>query len=102
MIKVRTQDSVAVFAVAVNSPTQESDLVFLENPAWRTQVQGAVADPDRVVVTDARDEMRESIEEARTGSELWPLFIVLAVLFAVSESLVSRFMAQEGGGLTSP
>ena len=28
-------------------------------------------------------EMQASIEEARTGSKLWPLFIVLAVLFAI-------------------
>ena len=46
--------------------------------------------------------MAEAVQTARTGSELWPLFIVLAVLCAVGESLVARFMAQDAPAATTP
>ena len=102
VLKVRTTDSASVFTVAVNSPIQESILSFLANEDWIQGAQRLVADKDRVILTRAEDRIGTVIQEARTGSELWPLFIILAVLFAVTESLVSRFMAHEGTGLTSP
>jgi len=95
VVGVHTQDSTAVAAVTVNAPMQESRLEFFGDDEWRSGMQTMVAKPDRVVVTQAGEQLAESARAARTGSELWPLCIVLAVLCAVAESLVSRFMASE-------
>ena len=66
-----------------------------DDDAWQDGVEELVAKPDRVVVTEAGRAMDEAVRAARVGSELWPLFVVLAVLCAIAESLVSRFMARD-------
>jgi hypothetical protein len=93
VLKVSTRDSVAVMTVAVNAPTEESLLSFLDDDTWNSGVQRLTNFPDRVVVTDAGRRLQESINTARVGSELWPLFIVLAVMCAIAESLVARFLS---------
>lgn len=93
VLKVSTRDSVPVMTVAVNAPTEESLLNFLADDTWNDGVQRLTNFPDRVVVTDAGRRLQESVNTARVGSELWPLFIVLAVMCAIAESLVARFLS---------
>ena len=95
VIRVATQDSAAVMTVAVNPPVLESMLTYYDDDAWRDGVSEIVSDPDRVVVTQAGRTMEDAVRSARVGSELWPLFVVLAVFCAIAESLVSRFMARD-------
>ena len=95
MIKVSTEDSNAVMTVAVNMPTDESQLTYLENETWKTSVRAMVTSPDLVAVVDAGTSIRDEVQRARTGSELWPLFIALALLFALTEMAVVRFGAVE-------
>lgn len=102
VLKVATRDSVPVMTVAVNAPTEESLLSYLSDNEWRSGVERLTMAPERVVVTEAGRRLQESINTARVGSELWPLFIVLAVLCAIAESLVARFMAQETTSAVSP
>jgi hypothetical protein len=95
VIKVSTEDSNAVMTVAVNMPTDESQLTYLENETWKTSVRTMVTSPDLVAVVDAGTSIRDEVQRARTGSELWPLFIALALLFALTEMAVVRFGAVE-------
>lgn len=102
VIKIFTRDSVPVMTVAVNAPNEESLLSFHGDDDWSDGVKRLTAAPERVVVTEPGRRLSESIQTARVGSELWPLFIVLAVMCAVAESLVSRFMAHESSSAASP
>ena len=95
VIKVSTEDSNAVMTVAVNMPTDESQLTYLDNTVWKMSVRSMVDKPELVAVVDAGSSLREEIQRARTGSELWPLFIVLALLFALTEMAVVRYGAVE-------
>jgi len=95
VIKVSTEDSNAVMTVAVNMPTDESHLTYLENATWKSAVRSMVDSPDLVAVVEAGASVQDEIRRARLGSELWPLFIVLALLFALTEMAVIRFGAVE-------
>ncbi len=102
VVTVTTTDSAAVMTVAVNPPVEESRLSYLSDSEWLTGVRTMVADPDRVVATATGRQLAEAVQVARVGSELWPLFIVLAVLCAIAESVVSRLMARDETAAPSP
>lgn len=95
VVKVRTQDSAAVLAVTIHRPAQESVLSFLSDAEWRTRVLPTVAAADRIVSVDAADGMDRAVRHARVGSELWPLFIVLALCCALAEMVVARMGMRE-------
>ncbi|MGA0834420.1 MAG: hypothetical protein ACO3QO_07875, partial [Candidatus Kapaibacteriota bacterium] len=48
-----------------------------------------------VTYTEPGKDLQTSMSQARIGSELWPLSIMLALLCAVAESVVSRMMARD-------
>jgi hypothetical protein len=94
VVKVSTPDSVPVTTISVNAPTHESQLNYFAAPEWEAEVSRLVRNPDHVVVADGRS-VSEAVRAARTGSELWPLFIILAVACAIAESVVSRIGSRE-------
>lgn len=87
-------DSVAVAGVAVQASTDESRLEFLETDALRQAVM-AVSGHDVVDVVNTTRPLSESYRASLRGSELWPLFVVLAVVTAIVETMVARFFARE-------
>jgi len=95
VVKVVTPDSAAVMTVSVNAPTDESMLTYLSDEAWKKETAAMVSVPDHVTVLDASRDMMSEIQRARTGSELWPLCIVLALACALAEMAVSRYGAVE-------
>jgi hypothetical protein len=54
-----------------------------------------VASTDRIVSVDAAEGMERAVTHARIGSELWPLFIVLALCCALAEMVVARMGMRE-------
>lgn len=92
---VSTVDSVPVMTVAANVPTAESRLSFFEKNDWKAAVDKLVVRPDHVAEISAGESVRSAIQAARTGSELWPLSVVLALLCAVAEMLVARFFVRD-------
>jgi hypothetical protein len=95
VVKVRTQDSAAVLGVTVHRPAQESVLSFFDDATWRDRVKPMVASTDRIVSVDAAEGMERAVTHARIGSELWPLFIVLALCCALAEMVVARMGMRE-------
>lgn len=95
VVKISTPDSTPVTTVSVNSQTAESMLNFYDAGDWETATRQFVINPDHVVELDQGTSVAKAIESARTGSELWGLFTVLALLMAATEMIVARFMAQD-------
>lgn len=95
VVRVVTADSVPVAAVAINSPSTESRLDYLEPKALRDAVGRFLQNSDQSVLLDATKPLGAEVQRARTGSELWPLCVVLALLCAVTEMLVATFWARE-------
>lgn len=95
VVKIRTQDSSAVMTVTANARTVESRLDYLASNAWSDALKPMVEHPDHIVEVSNQSSMRAVAQAARTGSELWSLFVALAILCAFAEMAVSRLMAQE-------
>lgn len=94
VVLCRTADGIGVASIGVNSPTIESELVYASKSSWLEGIQKLTAFPSHVVTANGRS-VAEAIRTARQGSELWPLCIVVALLCAVAESLVTRFGTSE-------
>lgn len=97
VVKVTSDNMSPVGAVAYNSPVEESQLQFDDVDKAVSRMRDLVVDGDRVVGFDDAADIRQSIAEARTGSELWPLFLVLALMSAFGEMFVARFAARDAG-----
>lgn len=97
VVKILTNDSTAVVAVTINAPREESRLTFFEDDEWERGVGELSTHPDNIVVTKSDRSMEQAAMHARTGSELWSVFIVLSLLCAVAELLISRFFASDEG-----
>lgn len=95
VVKIRAQDSSSVMTATLNAATTESRLDFIERGTWANELAPMVDHPDHVVEVSTQSSMRDVAQAARTGSELWSVFVVLALICAVAEMAVSRFMAQE-------
>lgn len=89
-----TTDGTGVASIGVNPPTIESELVYASKSSWLEGIQKLTAFPKHVVTANGRS-VGEAIRTARQGSELWPLCIVVALLCAVAESLMTRFGTSE-------
>jgi hypothetical protein len=76
--------------LAVNTPASESVMLLLSESEIVSTLQKYVADNDQIrVIADYR---RASVDTLRagTGTELWRVFLLLAVLAAVAEMLIAR------------
>lgn len=92
---VSTRDSVPVTTVTVNGSTSESRLEFFDEGAWKKDVDSLVIRPDHVAEIAAGSSVQAAIRQARTGSELWPLATVLALVCALAEMLVARYFVRD-------
>ena len=99
VVKIFSADSTPVTTVTVNGKTAESMLSFFETGNWKTSTQTLVANGDHVVELKPGASVTKAIQEARTGSELWALFTVLALLMAVIEMAVATFMARDAAAI---
>ncbi|MBI2794994.1 MAG: VWA domain-containing protein [Ignavibacteria bacterium] len=97
VVKILTSDSTAVVPVTVNGPKEESHLTFFDDDEWRQGVGALTANHNNIIVTKSGRSMEQAAMKARTGSELWSLFIVLSLLCAFTELLISRFFASDEG-----
>ena len=80
-----------ITALAFNYDRKESDLRYfrtdeLEESAENENLKNVV------VIKNAAAGFSEIFEEIQTGKQLWKWFILLALLFLLSEVLISRFM----------
>ncbi len=94
VVGIQTADSVPVMGVTILAPTDESSLTYFSTEDWKRRIQQLTVAPQRVMVADGRTIMA-AVREARTGSELWPLLIIIALCCAVAESVVARYGARE-------
>jgi len=101
VVKIRALDSASVMTITANPRTTESRLDFFDRDAWSEGLAPMVDHPEHIVEVSAQSSMRDVAQAARTGSELWSVCVVLALLFAAAEMAVSRFMAQESSVATT-
>lgn len=95
VVKIFTADSTPVTTVTVNPKTAESMLAYFNPGDWKKSVDPLVDTPEHVVELEPGSSIKKAIQQARTGSELWALFTVLALLMAITEMIVAKYMARD-------
>ncbi len=82
-----------VHTLAVNPPASESVMTSFSGDEMTKALSGFVPDSDQIrVISDYRKASMDTLR-ASTGTELWRLFLLGAVLAAVAEMLLARRVA---------
>ncbi len=79
-----------VHTLAVNPPSSESQMTTFNDDEITSALQGFVPEKDQVrIISDYRKTGMDTLR-AGTGTELWRLFLLLAVFAAVAEMIIAR------------
>ncbi|MDZ7658568.1 BatA domain-containing protein [Fodinibius sp.] len=85
-----------VIQVAVNQNIMESHFDTLEEEEWRHMLDDEVYTPDIIAADDlSNDKLDEQLRSSVFGKEIWNWFIWIALLFLVTETLVTRLYKAE-------
>jgi hypothetical protein len=75
---------------SVNHSEEESDLSSESNEDMVSKLGNIGADREKILFVDSDESINESIERARLGTELWQLFLILALLCGLTELIVQK------------
>jgi len=84
----QSQEPVAM--VSANIDKRESDITKINNNTIESQLKKKYGDKLNVSFIEDLSSLEKSIQRIRTGSELWQLFVVLALLTGIAELIVER------------
>ncbi|HYF02289.1 MAG TPA: BatA and WFA domain-containing protein [Patescibacteria group bacterium] len=92
---VLAPDGKPVTAFAVNPPASESILVHFARSDFMNLLKSRVGEKTHVEFIEEPQNVVQSVARARIGTELWKVFVMLAVLCALAEMLVARNTREE-------
>ena len=87
---IYSKDSKPAAIVSVNSDPSESNLAKNEKEQIVKRMKARYGSDLKIEVIDELQNLDKEMQKARTGSELWQFFILLALICAVAELLVAR------------
>ena len=87
---VYTSAQKAVGVVSINTDPAESIPELLNKEQIEKALKNKSADNTQIQILEENRRLAQSIERAKTGSELWQLFIIAALLCAFAEMLVAK------------
>ncbi len=87
---VKTSEDRVVKTLAVNPPASESLIVPLPIEDLLQAIRVKVPDDNQVTALGGSLSLADQFSRTRVGTELWKLFIMLAILCAVAEMLIAR------------
>ncbi len=79
-----------VSIISVNPPSSESMIDKPEKDDFKNSLASMTGDNVKVTYLDDNEEIGKEIVSARTGTELWQLFLLAALLCAVAEMIVEK------------
>lgn len=92
---VKTADGHTVQTIAVNPPASESAIVQMEKDELLSTLQEFTPEEGQVEVLEQTRDVAVEVSRARVGTELWKLFVILAVLCALAEMIIAKTSARE-------
>jgi hypothetical protein len=82
--------------VAVNQDIMESHFDTLEEEQWQNMLDDNVYVPDIIAANNlSTDKLDEQLRSSVFGKEIWNWFIWIALLFLVTETLITRLYKAE-------
>jgi hypothetical protein len=88
--KIYTMQNEPVAIGAINTEASESMLESPDKNYIQDFVRSLTGDKSHIHFIDRNDRLKDKIARARVGSELWQLFVILALLCLIAETLVAR------------
>jgi len=88
LVKNNNQQVVAYYSINPNK--SESDLKPIEDESFKEKMSQIGIDSDNISILEDDRNIEESIQRAKLGTELWQLFLALALLCGLTELLVQR------------
>ena len=92
---VYNSNNVVVALVALNLQGSESDFTKYTDAQLLEKLRERFEDKTKIELINSDDNIKKRIEYTRSGTELWRLFILLALLLAIAEMLVRRDSTKE-------
>ncbi|HHP7239806.1 BatA domain-containing protein [Longibacter sp.] len=81
--------------LAVAVPSAESNLATAPLDEAQSSLRSAIGGPVDPLVSDASESVATALEQQRAGTEIWNVFLLLALLFLVSEQVLARLWQPE-------
>ncbi len=91
---VLTPNSKPVAVFSINTNPSESVLISQSDDNIKKFIEETVNEP-RLEMIDESNEIQQNIKRVRTGTELWQLFVALALLAVLAEMLVAKVSKNE-------
>lgn len=85
----------AIFTVSVNTPQKESILDYKSENEVKEFLKKFTSNTDNIIYEDKWQELSGKINRIKTGTEIWQICILLAILFAFTEMWVQRSYKNE-------
>lgn len=92
---IKTADGRTVQTIGVNPPASESAIVQLSKSDLNDRLVEFVPDKGQVEVLEQTRNVADAVTRARIGTELWKLFVILAILCALAEMVIAKTSARE-------
>ncbi|MFM8569107.1 MAG: BatA domain-containing protein [Candidatus Kapaibacterium sp.] len=87
---VKAMDGTDITAITVNAPAEESLADYMEPQRLRESMNKRLPESAQTQMLDPLGRIADTVARERTGTELWRLFVVLAIAFALAEMVVAR------------
>ncbi|MEL7835256.1 BatA domain-containing protein [Fodinibius sp. Rm-B-1B1-1] len=82
--------------IAVNQHIMESDFETLDNEQWNDMMDDQLVISDMLTAENiSNEQLQEQLRTAVFGKEIWNWFVWIALLFLITETLVSRLYKAE-------
>jgi len=88
--KIYDPNGMPLSTISVNVLRSESYVISLSNDDISDNISAYISGENNVLYYDRELNISEIIEESKTGTELWQLFLVLSIITALFEMLVAR------------
>ena len=87
---IRSKEGESLTALTVNIPVQEGHLAYATEHDLLKAIKQRVKQPSSVQLLNQSSRIGDSVAKAKVGTELWRLFLVLALCFAITEMVLAR------------
>lgn len=88
--KISDPEGKPIATVSVNVPPSESFFISMSGDKISENLSNWLIGENEVLYTGRKLNITDIMQEAKTGTELWQLFLVLSILTALAEMLVAR------------
>lgn len=87
---IRNKEGESLTALSVNIPVKEGHLAYASDNDLLKAIKNRVKSPSLVQELQQSSRIGDSVAKARVGTELWRLFLILALCFAITEMIIAR------------